>query len=315
MMVIDGHCDFLSKLLADPGIDFMKEQSGADVSLPRLRQGRVALQFFALYVSEKVKQPAFDAVLEMIELGYRQVFRPGRMPLILWREDLAGIAAGTATGGLLTLEGVDALQGNMTWLRTLFLLGVRMVGITWNNANWAADGVGEPRGGGFTVKGRQMIKTCSELGMLMDVSHLSERGFWELCELYDKPFAASHSNAYSVCPHPRNLRDEQIKQLIARGGMISLTFVPWFVKPKDATVTDVLRHIEHVAALGGLANIGFGSDFDGIDDWIPGLENPSRYTPFAELLCRHYPERDVRLMLGGNWLRFLQRNLPESPAD
>lgn len=102
---------------------------------------------------------------------------------------------------------------------------MRFLGITWNYANWAADGVLEQRNGGFTEKGRMLIEWCNDSGMLLDVSHLSQAGFWELADLSTRPFIASHSNAAAICGHVRNLNDEQIKALIAMDGRMGLTFI------------------------------------------------------------------------------------------
>ncbi|MNC56575.1 Membrane dipeptidase [compost metagenome] len=114
-----------------------------------------------------------------------------------------------------------------------------------------------------------------------------------------------------MCGHPRNLSDEQIRALVAMDGRIGLTFVPWFVRDGgEAKAEDVLRHIEHICALGGSGQIMFGSDFDGIDSWVEGLEHPGKYAEFAELLLARYPEEAVQGWLHGNALAFLAKHLP-----
>jgi membrane dipeptidase len=149
--------------------------------------------------------------------------------------------------------------------------------------------------------------------MLLDVSHLAPAGFWELAERSRRPFIASHSNSAAICGHPRNLSDEQIEALIAMDGRMGITFVPWFVRDGgDAKAEDILRHIEHVCALGGSKQLMFGSDFDGIDAWVEGLEHPGKYAGFTELLLRHYPEEDVKGWLYENALSFLKTNLPSN---
>lgn len=310
----DFHCDALSKLQASPDLDF-RNGAALDVTAERLAAGGVLMQVFAIYLSTVRGRPSFESVLGQIELFRRKVIGPGGLQWLRWREEASGLAAGPKSYGMLSLEGVDALEGNLFYAELIYELGVRFLGVTWNYANWAADGVLEQRNGGFTQKGRELIEWCNRSGMLLDVSHLAPAGFWELAERSERPFIASHSNAAAVCSHPRNLSDEQIRTLIAIDGRIGLTFVPWFVKQGGAAkAEDLLRHIEHVCSLGGSGNLMFGSDFDGIDAWVEGLEHPGHYAGFAELLLRHYPEEQVRGWLYGNALSFLSLHLPPEPG-
>ncbi|WP_233183581.1 dipeptidase [Paenibacillus sonchi] len=308
--VADFHCDVLSKLQASPDIDFRKD-SRLDVTLDRLLAGGVELQVFAVYLSTRREKATFERILGQIESFRNQVAGSGGLQWLCWKEEAAE-QINTPTGrGMLSLEGVDGLEGNLFYAQLCFELGVRFMGVTWNYANWAADGVLEQRNGGFTEQGRKLIDWCNESGMLLDVSHLAPAGFWELAERSVRPFIASHSNAAAVCGHPRNLSDEQIQALIAMDGRIGVTFVPWFVRDGgEAKAEDVLRHIEHICSLGGSGQIMFGSDFDGIDCWVEGLEHPGKYADFAELLLARYPEDAVKGWLHGNALSFLATNLP-----
>lgn len=311
-MIIDAHCDALSKLYLNPQLDFYKEESELDVSFPRLQRAGMKVQFFAIYLPEKIRNPTFDHVLQFIDLFHRKIVQRPEMKFIKGIKDLESVMHGDCIGALLTLEGADTLMGNMSYLRLLFRLGVRCIGITWNYANWAADGVMEPRKGGFTIKGKRMLKEMENMGMIMDVSHLSVKGFWELAETTKVPFMASHSNAIELCPHPRNLSKEQIQAIIERNGRIGITFVPYFVDSRSPVRIDrLLKHIDYVCSLGGELNVGFGSDFDGIDQWIQGLENAAGYENLIEALCKQYSEAQVQRFLHGNWQRFLQRTLPK----
>src|SRR5690606_9299847 len=142
---------------------------------------------------------------------------------------------------------------------------------------------------------------------------LSETGFWELDELSDKPFIASHCNASQICPHPRNLSDEQISSIINREGVMGITFVPPFVdKSMPVSMDKLLLHLDHVCALGGSRNVGFGSDFDGISEWIVGLEHTGKYPMLVELLQKHYSEEDVEHFIYKNWYNFYLKHLPEN---
>ena len=242
---------------------------------------------------------------------YERIVKSAQLQVVRSRRDLLRLSGEGRIGALLTLEGAEAIGGDWSRLRVLHRLGVRAIGPTWNHANWAADGALEPRGAGFTKAGKKLIAECEKLGILLDVSHLSEKAFWELAETAQRPFYASHSNVYELCPHPRNLKKDQLQALFQAGGLAALTFVPFFTVPEGkAKVTDLLHHIDYIGSIGGARYLAFGSDFDGIDSWIPGLEHPGKYPAFRELLLRHYSEADVEGWLHGNFRRFLAETLP-----
>lgn len=315
----DFHCDALSKLLEYPEASFT-DDARLDVTLNRLREGGVALQCFAVYLSQRWGRPRMELILSQLEQFRRKVAEASGVRPLLWREEAGELLREAETSssnirGLLSLEGVDGLEGNLFYAELAYELGVRVMGLTWNYANWAADGVLEPRGGGLTVQGRQLVDWCGQHGMLLDVSHLSEAGFWELTERAAKPLLASHSNSAAVCRHPRNLTDDQIRALITMDGRIGLTFVPWFVREQEGSVSmeDMLPHIEQVCSLGGERHLMFGSDYDGIEEWVRGLEHPGTYPAFAELLLRHYPELLVRGWMFENAVSFLAEHLPAKP--
>ncbi|MBB6672834.1 dipeptidase [Cohnella nanjingensis] len=313
--VADLHCDVLSKMLRDDKVTLGPPNDGKlDVTLGRLRQGGIGLQVFAMWVPDELAKTP-ETLLRAAELFWSKVLTCEGMRLVRKPADVESVLSGTdpgLTGALLSLEGVNALQGQWWALRLLHRLGLRLLGPTWNHANWACDGVGEPRGGGLTKAGRQLVAECEKLGILIDVSHLSDRGFWDLADAASRPFFASHSNSRRLCDNPRNLTDDQIRALIAVDGLVGLTFVPYFVTvPGPATIDDVLRQVEHVCGLGGERHIAFGSDFDGIEVHVQGLSHPGEYPALAEALIRRYPEAWVKGWLSGNVRRFLTTNLRE----
>jgi len=187
-----------------------------------------------------------------------------------------------------------------------------MLGLTWNGRNELADGVGEREtGGGLTRLGREAVGEMDRLGMAVDVSHLSEAGFWDVISLAQRPPLASHANCAALCAHPRNLDDRQIRALSEKGGIVCLTFCPSFVDPEHATRERLIDHIVHAASLAGAQAVGLGSDFDGIEDTIPGLENPSCFPGLAgALLKRGFTPGEVRGIMGENLVRYLRRVLP-----
>ncbi|WP_019640235.1 dipeptidase [Paenibacillus fonticola] len=313
LKVVDFHCDALSKMQLNPGMDFNTDDK-LDVTAERMERGNVMLQCFAIFVPKRLGSPNMGHILDQIDIYKTNVVPSGIHPL-RFAEDLEWWERMDAKGGLLSLEGADGLESNLHYLRICFDLGVRFLGLTWNNANWAADGIMEARGGGLTSKGGELVHLCHQLGMILDVSHLSHQGFWDLAELAEaagRPFIASHSNAYRICPHVRNLHDEQITAMIRMNGRIGVTFVPWFVHNSNIVSSkQLLPHIEHICSLGGENHIMFGSDFDGIEYHLSDFSHCGQYSEWAETLLKHYPEQLVRGWLYGNAVEFLRAWLPK----
>lgn len=315
-LIADFHCDVLSKLLADPDLDPIDSANNhgpvtIDATLDRQRAGGYMLQAYAVYLTES-KPKTMDAVLRSIDLFERKIAAHAGYRKVLGRRDLERALQEGKIAALLTLEGADALQGDGTLLRTAFALGVRVLGLTWNYANWAADGVLEPRQGGLTVKGRKLVDEARDLGLVLDVSHLTDTGFWELVERTERPLIASHSNSRRICPHPRNLTDDQLRALIAMDGRIGLTYVPYFMTDRgQAEARDLLPHIEHICSLGGENQLMLGSDFDGIEQYAKGLRHAGEAVHVRQEVERAYGATFAEKLLGGNAVRFLLKNLPD----
>lgn len=315
MKGFDAHCDVLWQMWKRKNVHgwdlqypFYNNADWLQVTFDKLQKGGIGLQACAIYVDERFAHSrAFEVAVEMIDLFYTEVVSDQTI-LIRNLEDLQEWKKGNRLGLLLTLEGAEALEGDLVKLRTLYRLGVRWVGITHNPANAAADGVGEERGGGLTNFGRELVDELNRLQIGIDVSHLSERGFWEVMERSTQPVFSTHSNAKAIYPHRRNLTDEQIRAIIQKRGMIGITFVPYFTSGSPSvTIHDLFRHIEHILSLGGEDHIGFGSDFDGIDKTIIGLHNAADYDHFFNELHKKYPDRIVQKMRTTNWLNLMER--------
>ena len=209
---------------------------------------------------------------------------------------------------MLSIEGADVIEGRISMLRVFYRLGVRMVGLVHHLRNLLADGVKDRRtGGGLSEMGVQAVEELNRLGVLIDVSHMNDEGFWDLMEVTGKPVIASHSNSRAVCDHPRNMTDEMIKALAEGGGVMGMNFAPSFVHPVHATVQGVVDHIDHIVELVGPDHIGLGSDFDGISHTPEGLEDVSKiHRITAELAKRGHSEPDIRKILGENHLRLIK---------
>ncbi|WP_368504208.1 dipeptidase [Alkalihalophilus sp. As8PL] len=306
MRIIDTHCDALLKLWEKPSRSFFDDPA-IEANASRLHAGSVAAQCFAIFVEPFIKSDQkFQAALEQADLFHEKVLQTPNMKWVKSWSDLDSIKD-NEVGAILTLEGLDSIGDDLTKLRTLFRLGVLSVGLTWNQANLCADGIGEARGAGLTTLGKEVVQLNNENLVLTDVSHLSVKGFWEVMELADYPIA-SHSNALSLCDHPRNLNDEQIQALVKKEGYIGVVFHPIFVTGNEkATISDLITHIDHLCSLGATDHIGFGSDFDGIAVHIDQLEHSGQYDQLINQLLKYYPEEVVKGFAGENFIRMLPK--------
>lgn len=309
-LVVDAHVDTLIGVVY--GRRSLGERSDeGHVDLPRLQEGGVNVQFFAHYIEPQFKPDrALLRFMQMADAFYREIQANAEVAEVACTvADIRRITSEGRIACILTVEGGEVLQGDLSVLRMLHRLGMRSLGMVWNQRNDLADGVGEARtGGGLTHLGVEAVKEMDRLGIVIDVSHLSDPGFWDVVEHVEGPFIASHSNARAVCPHPRNLTDDQIRALAAEGGVMGMNFAPAFVHPEDATLEGVLDHVDHIAELVGIDHIGLGSDFDGIGRPPRGLEDVTRMPHLTQgLLDRGYSDDQVRAILGGNFLRVLER--------
>jgi len=303
MKVIDMHCDVLLRLYESKGELKFENSPELDTNFERLIKGDVKVQAFAIFIWPEMKSDEkFQAALDQIHYFYTDVLGNNpNMKLIKDWTDFDHLKEGEI-GALLTLEGVDAIGNDLQKLTILHQLGVRSIGLTWNNANLAADGAGEKRAAGLTSFGREIVQFNNQHKILTDVSHLSEQAFWDVMEEADYPIA-SHSNAKAKCNHVRNLSDEQAKAMFEKGGMIHVVYCPQFVKEQgEVTIPDIIEHIDHFCALGGIKQIGLGSDFDGIESKIVNLEDASMHPNLLNELLKKYSEDEVRGFAYQNFL-------------
>lgn len=302
MKTIDLHCDVLWKMQRSKGeVDFL--DGDLDANLEKLKKGNVMLQTFAIFVLPEVKvEEKFNVAMDQVHYFHKRVLGSNpHMKLIREWTDIDKLQDGEI-GALLSLEGVDAIGNDLNKLTIMHELGVRSIGLTWNNANLAADGILEERGAGITTFGKEIVLFNNEQKMFTDVSHLSEKSFWDVMDIAKYPIA-SHSNSKSICPNSRNLTDEQAKAMFDRNAMVHVTFVTEFVKESgDVEIGDLIRHIDHFCSLGGVHNIGIGSDFDGIIGKIRGLEDASMHPNLLNELSKYYTEEQVRGFAYQNFL-------------
>ncbi len=212
---------------------------------------------------------------------------------------------------IIGIEGAEALNKDLKNLDILYNKGVRCMTLTWNNLNGVSDtNCTSAEVPGLTRFGRELVLQMQEKGIMIDLSHISEKGFYDVLELATKPVIASHSNSYAVCPHSRNLTDEQFKALISSGGVAGINYCSNFLNSKTrAKISDIIKHIEHFMELGGENNVGFGADFDGVDGNLPAGINGVRdhLKVINELLKLNYSEEIIRKITFHNFKRVFEK--------
>ena len=272
--VVDLHCDTIMALYQHKE----KELSSNDlqIDINKLIKGNYLAQVFAMFVYLKSGNP-FTICNEMIDLFYQELEKNSdKIAIALTFDDVIRNQEKGLLNAILSIEEGGVVDGILSNVDYFYSLGVRMICINWNFYN----GIGYPNFElsekpdfttpnttlGLTQFGIDVIKRMEKLGMIIDVSHLSDKGFWDVYNNTSKPFIASHSNARYVCNHVRNLSDEMIKALSSRGGVIGLNFCTDFIN-EDTSITyvdDIVKHALHIIEVGGIACLALGTDFDGI---------------------------------------------------
>ena len=290
-------------------LDRVASQMDIQINLPKMRQGGVDAAFFAIDVTRAWKNHLSYA-LDAIGFFRAEVeTHADEIIIAKTAEDVRKAKAAGKLAAILVIENSDGVERSLNILKSLHHLGVRSIGLTHDPTSWAAAGNAETdSGGGLTRFGVQLVKEMNRLGMLVDVSHISERGFWDVLEIAERPVIASHSNCKALCGHPRNLTDEQIKRIAQNGGVIGATFVTWFIDDNAPSFSRYLDHIDHMVNLVGADHVGIGSDFDGGGEQ---LKDATEFPKITEgLLERGYSPASIRKILGENHLRVFAEACP-----
>lgn len=315
MFICDCHCDTLTELYNKNASLYENEQH-FDIKRQIALGG--GLQFCAIYVPTEVfrYQGGLRYILCLLD-KYNQEIKKlhenGIDVLQVRTAEDAGNVLKHKAATLLAIEEGGAIDGSLEALRCLYELGVRAMTLTWSNRNDIADGINEEAtGSGLTLFGKQVVAEMNRLGMLVDVSHISTAGFWSVIETSTKPIIATHSNAKSLCAHPRNLNDEQIKALAQNGGLAGITFAGQFLEEDwhNACIESVYKHIDYMLNLiGNDDHIGFGSDFDGISHPPYNIQGVQDYKPLIEYLSKYYSDETINKITHQNVINLLQKVL------
>ncbi len=282
MKIIDMHCDTISRISEEraTGNEWKLWENSGHLDGKRITEGGYLLQNFALFVNLKKCTDPWEELCKLHRIYEQEIWEEREKigKVLCYRDILENEQMGKVSA-LLTVEEGAVCKGELGRLRILHEKGVRMMTLTWNYENE----LGCPAGsaGGLSDKGKEFVEEMERLGMIPDVSHLSDAGFEDVAALAKKPFVASHSNARSVCDSKRNLTDAMIRKLAEKGGCMGLNFYAPFLKSvpegeiNSGKIQDVIHHAKHIVNCGGIEVLGLGSDFDGFDtnEELPGAQS------------------------------------------
>ncbi|PSR23816.1 MAG: peptidase M19 [Sulfobacillus acidophilus] len=305
--LVDTHADSLGSVLR--GERHLYEQSEiGQLDFPRMAQVGHTLQFFSLWVEPEYKpERAMHRLLQYVDSFWQEIGGHSEWIIpVIDRASLAQVVSQGKLGAVMSVEGAEGLAADPAMVRILHRLGVRLLSLTWNQRNALADGAGEdPGGGGVSRAGRDVIQEMNRCGMVVDVSHLAEAGFWDVLECSSHPPIASHSNCRALKAHRRNLSDGQIRALAEHGGIQGITFVRDFLGGAE-DINRVVDHIMHALdVVGDDRHTALGSDFDGVEQAVTGLEDVTQLPRLAETMSdRGLSDTSIGRVFGTNYLEF-----------
>jgi Zn-dependent dipeptidase, microsomal dipeptidase homolog len=327
--VIDGHNDLPWELRTRHGSDlaaFATGLPGFHTDLPRLRSGGVVGQFWSVWVDPDLGQAAqVAATLEQIDLVHRLVSEnPHDLAFARTAVDVTIAVESGRIASMIGVEGGAQIGGSLAVLRSYARLGARYLTLTWSRTtSWADSATDTERHGGLTEEGRAVVRELNEIGMIVDLAHVSPDTMRDALDVTTQPVMVSHSGARALCDHPRNVPDEMIMAIAAGGGVHMVTFVPSFLdeerrqwvnagevgEPPPVTVEDVADHLDHVRDVGGVTAVGLGGDYDGTGSMPTGLDDVSCYGALLDALStRGWSAADLDALTHGNVLRVLAAN-------
>jgi len=310
MIIIDAHCDTALSILDDKASLY---ENNYQLDLKKLLSSDKRVQFFAAFAEpSEYRNNELTKVLSILDYIYQEQNKnEDKMSICYNYQNIKSALDSGKVAALLSIEGGEALNGNLAVLRQLYRLGVRSMLLAWNHRNLLADGAEEIHGAGLSEFGREVVKEMNRLGMLVDVSHLCEASFTDVLELTTAPVIASHSNAKAICDNPRNLSDKQLLDIKNNCGVVGINFYTYFLNNTEkASIDDVVRHVEHICSITGEDHIGIGTDFDGIECTPDGLEGPHCINAlFNRLSQLNYSERFIEKLSGLNFYRVIKEIL------
>ena len=310
MLIVDGHCDTIQVAL-DRNIDL--EEQSLSFNLKQAIEKAPILQMTAAYISPSYEK-SFQRACDIISHFEKQLKKyPKELIQVKTKEDILRVEQEKKIGCLLTIENGRAIEDKIENVDYFYNKGVKVMSITWNEDNLLGCGALTKQDNGLTQLGKAYIQRLDEKKMIVDVSHSSQKTFWDTMKIKEGPVVATHSCCYSLCQHPRNLKDEQIKQIAKNDGMIGICYCTNFLSETGVAGTkEIAKHIAHIANLVGVNYVGLGSDFDGLDkEEIPAdLKNIGQIDNLIQELRKiGFHENEIENIMGRNWLRVLEKFL------
>jgi membrane dipeptidase len=306
------HIDTLMNKYKDSYYDFNKSNDKFHVDLTRLKNSNVQIIFFAVFAKENFlpNGNGLRETIQMIDDFYQLINGTEELEIARNYNDIIKINNKGKVAAFLAIEGAKNIF-NIPALRNLHRLGVKLITLTWNHKNHIGNGISELINTGLTKTGIKFIKEMNRLNIIIDVSHLNPAGFWDVSEISKYPLVATHSNAKSICDHPRNLSDMQIKAIADSEGVIGINFCPSFLmNDKKANIEDVFKHINYIKNLVGVEHVGLGTDYDGISELPEGLEHIGKLNMLQQLMKdKGYSEREIDAISFKNMKRVLKSSL------
>jgi len=303
---IDAHADTITRaLLRNQGLF----RNNIHVDFERLFQFGAPVQVFVLWCADGYVADAFNYTNSLIDFFESEVAKHSDIiEIALTLEDMERNARNNKISAVLSIEGGEALMGDIKNLDHFYDRGVRIMSLTWNRENELGYGQATGDRGGLKPFGIECLKRMEELGIILDVSHINEAGFWDAHRLSSRPYMASHSNSYSVRPHDRNLTDNQIKAIVDSRGIVGLALYPLILSQNSiANTSDIMAHIKHFMDLGAVGHLGLGCDLDGFATMPEGLKDVTSLRIIAKGIAESFGEDASKNIMSGNFHSFLKR--------
>lgn len=304
---VDGHSDTLKKAFDDKRDLYYEEY---DFNLNKINFDIPRIQNLAAFV-----HPNFENGFERAKniINYYDTVKSDTV-LIKSKDDLNYVLENKKIGVILSVENGRGIENNLENINWFYENGVRIMGLNWNEDNLIGCGALTQNDTGLTEFGKEYVKKLEEKNILIDVSHSSEKTFWDTVKNTSKTIIATHSNVYNLCNHPRNLKDDQIKEIAKRGGIIGICFANKFLNEdsKKANIKDIIKHIDYIINLVGEDFVGLGSDFDGLSKEfkIEEVSNVADVNNIEKaLINKGYSKGRIDKIFGYNWIRVLKENL------
>lgn len=310
-MIVDLHSDTIQRA-KDENLELNSKK--LSVNTYELEKKLPYIQCLGTFVNPKynIGNGGFKRAISIIDNFYK-IYDKDKMYIIKSKREFESKELEKKIGVMLTIENGSAISGKLDNIGILYQKGIRMMGVVWNDDNELASGASTNDDKGLTELGKKYVKKLEDKNIIIDVSHMSKKSFYDTLKATDIPIIASHSCANSVCNHRRNLDDEQIKQIAKRNGVIGICFCkPFLTKENKATVKDIVNHIDYIVNLVGIDYISIGSDFDGVDkehqlEDIKGVKDIDKL--IFELKLRGYSDDDIEKITSKNFIRIANKIL------